>query len=148
MENKEEALARLMTEHGDSLLRMCCLYLKDAALAEDAVQETFLKAYRGMDAFRGDASERTWLTRIAINVCRDMLRKPWHRFIDRFKTPEDAEGQAPPLEIADDTVSMAVMRLHQNHRKDQTAGIRISGSGADAVHGDGAGRGADILSAL
>lgn len=115
MENKEEALARMMAEHGDSLLRMCCLYLKDRALAEDAVQETFLKAYRGMDAFRGEAQEKTWLTRIAINVCSDMLRKPWHKWVDHFKAPEDA-GHTQEMELEDDTVSAAVMKLTKNYR--------------------------------
>lgn len=48
--------------------RMCCIYLRDEQLAADAVQETFLKAYLALDKFRGEASEKTWLTRIAINV--------------------------------------------------------------------------------
>ena len=39
-------LDRLMEQYGSSLLRMSALYLKDASLAQDAVQETFLKAYR------------------------------------------------------------------------------------------------------
>jgi len=43
--------------------------------AEDAVQETFLKAYRGIDGFAGASSIGTWLCRICINACYDLVRK-------------------------------------------------------------------------
>jgi RNA polymerase sigma-70 factor (ECF subfamily) len=42
--------------------------------AEDAVQETMLRAWRGSSSFEGRASQRTWVYRIATNVCVDMLR--------------------------------------------------------------------------
>ena len=76
-------LERMMEQYGNDLLRICCVYLKDASMAEDAVQETFVKAYRHMDTFRGASSEKTWLVAIAINVCRDMRRSAWFRYIDR-----------------------------------------------------------------
>ena len=44
---------RLMDQYGSSLLRMSALYLKDADLARDAVQDTFIKAYRHMNDYRG-----------------------------------------------------------------------------------------------
>ena len=46
--------------------------------AEDATQDVFLKAFRKLDTFRGDAGIRTWLYRIAINHCRNVLQS-WHR---------------------------------------------------------------------
>ena len=48
-------LDRLMEQYGSSLLRMSALYLKDASLAQDAVQETFLKAYRHLGDYRGES---------------------------------------------------------------------------------------------
>lgn len=51
-------LDRLMEQYGSSLLRMSALYLKDASLAQDAVQETFLKAYRHLQDYRGESSEK------------------------------------------------------------------------------------------
>ncbi len=45
----EETLKRLISQYGDSVLRMCCLYLKDYQLAEDITQETFLRVYRKYD---------------------------------------------------------------------------------------------------
>ena len=63
----EEAMVRWEVP----LLRTCYLLLKDAALAEDALQETFVKAWRSYGSYRGEASEKTWLMRIAVNTCRD-----------------------------------------------------------------------------
>ena len=55
---REMQLEQLMEEYGTQLLRMCTVYLHDCDLAQDAVQETFLKAYRHMSAFRGECSEK------------------------------------------------------------------------------------------
>ena len=63
----------------EELLRICFLYLQDRGLAEDAVQETFLKAYRALQRYREKCSPRTWLTRIAINTCKDYRRTFWFR---------------------------------------------------------------------
>ena len=54
---QEADIHRLMEQHGDSLLRFCYLNLRDLQLAEDAVQETFVNAYRKYHTFRGDCSE-------------------------------------------------------------------------------------------
>ena len=54
-----------------------CDFLGDPQKAEDATHDVFLKAYRKMDQFRGDASWRTWLYRITINHCRN-LQQTWH----------------------------------------------------------------------
>lgn len=79
----EETLTRMVGEWQLPLLRTCCAVLGSEDLAKDAVQETFLKADRGLPSFRGECSEKTWLMRIAVNVCRDMLRSSWFRAIDR-----------------------------------------------------------------
>ena len=68
--DSQSEIERLMEQYGSSLLRMSALYLKDASLAQDAVQETFLKAYRCLENYRGESSEKTWLTTICINTCR------------------------------------------------------------------------------
>lgn len=77
-----EQLDQWILAYEKDLLRICCVYLRDWSAAEDAVQETFLKAYRQMDSFRGDSHVKTWLTQIALNQCRDMRRSTWYRFID------------------------------------------------------------------
>ena len=47
----EAELERMIAQYGDGLMRVCLLYLKDYASAEDAVQETFLRAYKSYSSF-------------------------------------------------------------------------------------------------
>lgn len=97
-----------------SLLRMCFAYLRDTALAEDAVQETFLKAWKGYDRFRGEASEKTWLLRIAVNTCKDLRKSAWFRHTDRAAAlPEGRE----PFAEQDDALTRAVMGLKPRLRE-------------------------------
>ena len=112
----EAALERLIRENQVSLKRLCYLYLHDQAMAEDAVQETFLKVYRSLKDFRGEASEKTYLTRIAINTCKDMLRTGWFRHIDRRVTAEalPSRQEADPYHRE---VAVAVMNLPRKLRE-------------------------------
>ncbi|MBQ8080850.1 MAG: sigma-70 family RNA polymerase sigma factor [Clostridia bacterium] len=113
----EDEIVRLVQEHQPALLRLCFVYLHDQALAEDAVQETFLKAYRHLDRFRGEASEKNWLSKIAINCCRDLTRSAWWRHTDRRITPDMLpEPSAQPTE-RDDTLTVAIMRLPRRLRE-------------------------------
>lgn len=69
------AFELLMRRHNQSLYRTARSILKDDAEAEDAVQDAYLLAYRGMDKFRGDAKLSTWLTRIVLNEALAKARK-------------------------------------------------------------------------
>ena len=93
----EAELARMIKQYGGMLVGTCTMLLGDADLAQDAVQETFIKAYHRMDSFRSEfeGSEKAWLTRIAVNVCRDHQRSRWFRFVDR-RTPIDSLILAAP----------------------------------------------------
>lgn len=104
----EMDLSRLLSLYGNDLLRVCFLYLRDYHLAEDALQDTFEKALKSYASFRGECAEKTWLTRIAINVCKNQLRTPWQRrrvddaaFLERLSVEQSPEGGShEPLALA------------------------------------------------
>ena len=116
-ESSRFEIERLMEQYGSSLLRMCALYLKDADLAQDAVQETFIRAYRHLDSYRGESSEKTWLTTIAMNVSRDMLRTAWFRHQSRSTDIDTLPEQPAVFEFPDNTVLTEVTRLPAKYRE-------------------------------
>ncbi len=71
-------------EYRENIFRVCAMMLKDYQLAEDATQETFYKALCKLHSFNKSSSAKTWLTRIAINICKDRLRKK-----SSFETPKE-----------------------------------------------------------
>lgn len=103
-------LEKAMSQWEVPLLRTCFLLLGDTQLAEDALQEVFLKAWRGCESFRGEASEKTWLMRIAINTCRDLQRSRWLKHIDRRVNLDELPEGSTEF-VADDTVVRAVLSL-------------------------------------
>ena len=113
----ESVLERLIRENEISLKRLCYLYLHDEALAEDAVQETFLKAYRALESFRGESGEKTWLTRIAVNTCKDMLRTAWFRHVDRRVTPDMLPESRETRDPYNREIAAAVMNLPAKYRE-------------------------------
>ena len=68
-----------MKAHRRELTGYCYRMLGSGAEAEDAVQETLMRAWKAIDRFEGRSSVRSWLYRIANNVCIDMLRAPQRR---------------------------------------------------------------------
>ena len=113
MEDQERRtwLEQAMNRWETSLLRLCFAYLQDAALAEDAVQETFLKAWKGYRGFRWASDEKTWLSRIAINTCKDIRKSAWFRHTDRSTALDDLPEESVPFDGWDDTVTRTVMAL-------------------------------------
>ena len=82
----EQQFCDLVSTYQTALLRMCYLCLQDRTLAEDAVQETFIKVWKSYGQFRDECSVKTWIMRIAVNTCRDMQRSWWAKHISRRVT--------------------------------------------------------------
>lgn len=108
---QEITLKQLVNQHQAMLMRLCTLYLHDVHLAEDAVQETFIKAARMLPQFRGESSVKTWLTRIAIRTCCDIRRGSWFRHINRRITPEMLPEPIQTVSEHDQALTFAIMNL-------------------------------------
>jgi RNA polymerase sigma-70 factor, ECF subfamily len=93
----------LMRKHNRRLYRVARSLLRDDAEAEDALQESYLCAYRALGDFRGEAQLATWLTRIVVNECMTRLRRSARRdnIVPIVSAPvqygeeEDAMAQLP-----------------------------------------------------
>ena len=116
-QDPSQELERLVLRYQQPLLRTCFLYLRDRALAEDAVQETFLKAYRSLASFRGECSEKTWLMKIAMNTCCDLRRAHRLRSIDPRRIPDLLPQTAEPFTQAEEALVTQVMRLPRKLRE-------------------------------
>lgn len=115
---REQILIRLMQQYGDGVKRMCCIYLHDLGAAEDAAQETFIKAYDHIDQLLSGeiASEKPWLMRIAINTCKDMLRSSWMRHIDKRQVIEELPLAVSPAHEDNLALTQAVMALPPKYK--------------------------------
>ena len=108
---RQDWLDAAITQWEKPMLRLCFAYLGDTAAAEDAVQETFFKAWKSYNRFSGKAAEKTWLTRIAINTCKDQMKSAWARHTDRSVTPDALPEGSASFDTQDDTVTRAVLSL-------------------------------------
>ncbi len=75
MAGDPESYAELVRPHQGYAYRLCLAILGDHHDAEEAAATAFYKAYRGLPRFDGRSAFRTWLTRIAVNQCKDRLRQ-------------------------------------------------------------------------
>ena len=114
------AFEELYRSHGTRMKSLACNILGSAADAEDAVQEAFLRVYRGMAAFKGTARLSTWMYRILVNACHDIGRQRRRRRDETGLVPEEqmppAAAHAPadaPLRVA---LEKALAALRPRHR--------------------------------
>lgn len=99
-----KAMDVLIDRHHASVYRICLSILREVDRAEDAVQETFIKAYKGLARFRGDSQFKTWLMTIAGNEAKGALRKSGRR---REQTLDDSpELHSGDADIEEQTVMM------------------------------------------
>jgi RNA polymerase sigma-70 factor (ECF subfamily) len=107
----------LIEKYGNSLLRMCFIYLKDSHLAEDAVQDTFIKIHKSYPKFRGDSKEKTWIMRIAINVCKNYLRSSWWKRIDETMVLENMPSNNSNDALQDEALLLEIMKLSSKYKE-------------------------------
>jgi RNA polymerase sigma-70 factor (ECF subfamily) len=112
------AFDELVERHRSEVVGHCWRMLRSADRAEDATQETFLRAWRARDRFAGRASFRTWLHQIATNTCLDELRRIQRRAgpgagdaasADPGAIPAPAEEAPETRALARETAELAVL---------------------------------------
>lgn len=108
----------LVDTHGARLFSLAYLILRDSAAAEDAVQETLIRAWRSMSELRSPDRVDGWLRQVLVNACRDQMRQSRRRqrMIDSLAPQErmfDLDGR-----VADsDQVAGALRRVSLEHRE-------------------------------
>jgi RNA polymerase sigma-70 factor, ECF subfamily len=96
----------LVDRYRDRAYTLASRILGDPASAEEAVQDAFLKAYRGMTSFRGDAAFGTWFYRIVYNCCLTRTR----RIVPDRISLEEAESEEP---VSDEPAADAQMETRE-----------------------------------
>lgn len=108
-----------MQRYGDELLRLCFVWLRDAQLAEDAVSDTFFKAWQALPRYQRqhEGSDKAFLSTIAVNTCRDMRRSAWFRNTARSITLEDLPQHMMAVEAEDRSLFLTILALPERHRQ-------------------------------
>jgi len=105
LDGDHDAFNQIMRNHEDRVFSVCLRIMGSRELALDAVQETFLTAFRKADQFKGNSALGTWIYRIAVNTCYDQLRKQKRRAADPI--PEHLD---PTDHSAEDAMDSAALR--------------------------------------
>jgi len=99
-----EAIRFMVKRHNQTLFRTARAILREDAEAEDAVQEGYMKAIRGMGSFRSDAKLSTWLTRIVVNEALERLRRA-KRSAEVIPLAADINAEGEMLDTADESAA-------------------------------------------
>lgn len=141
-------------QHSKPIYYLALRMLSDPTQAEDATHDVFLKAFRNMKQFRGDSAVRTWLYRIAINHCQNLLQT-WHRrtmvnnveddFWDRSSSSSESPLLALETTELGERIQKTLDRLPEEYRlllllvADQELSYEeigeLTGQSSDAVRG-------------
>ncbi|RUO79468.1 RNA polymerase sigma factor RpoE [Pseudidiomarina taiwanensis] len=125
----------LVKKYQHKVMSLISRYVKQAADVPDVAQETFVKAYRALDNFRGDSAFYTWLYRIAVNTAKNYLvargRKPPANDVDadeaEFYDGADAlrDTASPESMLLTDEIRDVVMRTIDNLPEDLRRAITL-----------------------
>jgi RNA polymerase sigma-70 factor, ECF subfamily len=107
-----EDFERIVLQHQKQIFRILLCLVRDRDMADTLTQESFLRAYKKRDSFRGESNLTTWLVRIAINLAHDHCRNRrwafWQRLtrIDRIETLKTLDAQRSPEQVLIDSEKM------------------------------------------
>ena len=100
--------------HYRAIYRVCFAFLKNASDAEDCTEDTFVRAMTAEVSFQNERHERSWLTTIAMNLCKDRLKHWWNKKTSPLE--EELEQPAPEQEDLS-AVTAAVQALPVKYKE-------------------------------
>lgn len=125
----EAALGALVRRHQDMAYRVALSITRNEDAALDAVQDAFIKAFRALDGFRGDAAFRTWLGTIVANEARGVLRTLKRRreraLDDVGPVTSDEKDAAEAVEISDESRRARTMMRQLPEKQRLSVALRI-----------------------
>jgi len=117
---RERAFGALLDRYEAKVYRLCCAMLRDATLAQDVAQESWVRVWRALDGYDGRASFSTWIYTIARNRCRTALerRRAQQAVIDAEATADDvaATADAPTADDRAAALRRLVDQLPERYR--------------------------------
>jgi RNA polymerase sigma-70 factor (ECF subfamily) len=102
------AFERLYELYGARMKSVACNLLGNSADAEDAVQDAFLKIFRSVEHFKGDSALSTWIYRILVNACYDLMRKRRRRQEEANPAAEQRSPTTPAVGAPDHPLRLAL----------------------------------------
>ncbi len=100
MRNKSSSVDKfeeIYAEYNKDIYRVCLAILKNSHLAEDATQETFYKVLKKFNTYNNQSNLKTWITSIAINICKNLLKKKSYKEVSMetisYESPFDDSNQ-------------------------------------------------------
>lgn len=126
-QGNDEAFARLVDHYQAPVFNMCYRMLSELEAAEDAAQESFLRAYQNLSRFDRQRPFATWLLSIAAHYCIDRLRKK--RFVV-FSIDAEPNDDDAPIELPD---IQALNPENELVRREEQEKIQIALQGLDAT---------------
>ncbi|MEI7847860.1 MAG: sigma-70 family RNA polymerase sigma factor [Chloroflexota bacterium] len=126
-QGNDEAFARLVVHYQAPVFNMCYRMLSESESAEDAAQESFLRAYQNLSRFDRQRPFATWLLSIAAHYCIDRLRKK--RFVV-FSIDAEPDDDDAPIELPD---TGALNPENELVRREEQEKIQTALQGLDAT---------------
>lgn len=109
----EAEVAWAIGEYGDTVQRICLVYLKNPTDTQDIFQEVFLKYALHSHAFVSREQEKAWIIRVTVNQCKDLLKSAFRR---KTLPLEEAAQVSAPLETEQRQVLEAVLSLPEKYK--------------------------------
>ena len=111
-QGNEDNTTAALKKYSDTVYRICFLYMKNKADAEDAFQDVFLKYIKAGKRFESDEHEKAWLCKVAFNTCKDMLKKTRKNIVSIETVAEPSYSEKQTDDVLD-----AVLGLPEKYKE-------------------------------